>query len=57
MTFCGTITEDQDNEDIYTFGCTGRGDVVELRKDGVVGIQNIAEIEVFRIIYARGYDI
>ena len=52
VTSCGNITEVQG---IYTFDCSGRGDVVELSKDGDVVKQNIAEIEIFRIL--PGYNI
>ena len=51
VTSCGIITEVQD---IYTFECAGRGDVVELSKDGDVVQQSIAEIELFGIIPAPG---
>ena len=53
VTSCGTITS---IENIYTFDCAGRGDVVELSNDGHGNVY-IAEIEVFRIIAAPGYDI
>ena len=54
VTSCGTITIDNN---FHIFKCVGRGNVVELRKDGDVDQQNIAEIEVFKDIPAPGYDI
>ena len=45
-TSCGSI---ENTMDMYTFDCSGKGNVVELSAEGQIGPKNIAEIQVLGI--------